>query len=195
MGVAEPLQLPGPLLNRHRLMVDEYYRMADTGVLAPDARCELIEGEVVDRAPQHIRQASVVAHLMERLFNVVRGRAKLICRMPLRLSAVSEPEPDLVLLRHRADDCTQAHPGADDVLLLIEVAETLVRYDRKVKLLLYARHGVVEVWLFDLPAGRLHIHRRPSDGEYARVLALDDPDRIDGPGVDGATIDVSDLLR
>lgn len=195
MGAVESFEPSASLLNRHRLTVDEYYRMADAGVLAPDARCELIEGEIIDMSPQKIRHASVVTRLLERFFNVVQGRAKLMGQMPLRLSPISEPEPDLMLLRRRADDYTQAHPGAEDVLLLIEVADTTVRYDLEVKLPLYARHGVGEVWLFDLPAGQLRIHRRPRDGEYAEVRVLDEPGRIDVPGIDGATIDASDLLR
>lgn len=182
------------LLNRHRLTVDDYYRMADTGVLAPDARVELIEGEVIDMAPQESRHASVVTELLNRLALAAQPRAKVACQVPLRLSDISEPEPDLMLLRPRADAYADAHPTAADVLLLIEVADTSIRYDREIKLPLYARHGVAEVWIVDLPARCLRIHRHPRGDEYAAIDTVEAAGPIALPGLDGASVDLDALL-
>lgn len=120
MGLVEPPEL----LSRHRLTVDEYYRMAETGVLTADARVELIEGEIVDMAPMKSLRASVVSKLVALLTKAAADRALVWCQLPLRLSDRSEPEPDLMLLSPRADFYAEAHPTAADVLLLIEVSDT-----------------------------------------------------------------------
>ncbi len=191
MGAAElPL-----LLVRHRVTVDEYYRMAEVGVLAPDARVELIDGEIIDMAPQKSRHASAVNRLAARLFAAVGAQAYLTNQTPLRLSDRSEPEPDLMLLRPREDGYARSHPGADDVLLLIEVGDSSARYDREIKLPLYARHGVAEVWLLDLEAARARFFRRPQDGEYADMRSDTDPGEQALPGLPGCSVDLSGILR
>lgn len=190
MGVIDEL----PLLQRHRLTVDEYYRMAEVGVLAPDARVELIDGEIIDMAPQKSRHAAVVNELMRRLVRSVGDRALVTCQTPLRLSQRSEPEPDLMLLRPRADGYAQAHPSAADVLLLIEVADSSARYDREIKLPLYARHGVAEVWIVDLEAGVLRQRRQPQAESYAESAETVAPGTTPLPGLPGADVDLSGLL-
>ncbi|MDP2794564.1 MAG: Uma2 family endonuclease [Sulfurisoma sp.] len=137
---------------RHRVTVDEFYKMVDGGVFMEDDRVELIDGEMVDMAPIGSRHAGAVTRLNNLFASALAGRA--ICKVqdPLRLTTHSEPEPDLMLLKPRDDFYGEAHPGADDVLLLVEVCDTSARFDREVKLPLYARHGVVEVWLVDLEA-------------------------------------------
>jgi Uma2 family endonuclease len=183
-----------PLLQRHRLTVDEYYRMAETGVLAPDARVELIEGEIIDMAPMKSRHAGVVNELAARLHEAVGRRAVITCQTPLRLSHRSEPEPDLMLLRPRADHYGSSHPGAADVLLLIEVADSSARYDREIKVPLYARHGVAEVWVLDLDARRALFHRSGNGSDYADVTSSEAPGTVALPGLDGLSVDLSGLL-
>jgi Uma2 family endonuclease len=190
MGALEEL----PLLQRHRLTVDEYYRMAEAGVLAPDARVELIEGEIIDMAPQKSRHASVVNELSTRLHEAVGRRAVVTCQTPLRLSERSEPEPDLMLLRPRADGYAGSHPDAADVLLLVEVADSSARYDREIKLPLYARHGVAEVWIVDLEAGLVRFQRQPSGERFAEVRQSAAPGVVVLPGLSGAEVDLAGLL-
>jgi Uma2 family endonuclease len=190
MGANEqPLLLP-----RHRLTVDEYARMAEVGVLAPDARTELIEGEVIDMAPQKSRHAYVVGELTTRLIEAAVRQARVTCQLPLRLSDCNEPEPDVMLLRPRDDGYARAHPGPADVLLLIEVADTSARYDREIKLPLYARHGVAEVWIIDLEAGLLRQYRQPADDSYASVESTASPATQSLPGLPGVAVDLSGLL-
>ncbi len=183
------------LLARHRVTVDEYYMMADTGILAPDARVELIDGEIIDMAPQKSRHASAVTELATRLHEVVGRRARVACQVPLRLSNHSEPEPDLMLLRPRADNYADSHPSAADVLLLVEVAHSSARYDREIKVPLYARHGVAEVWVLDLEAARARFHRRLQGGEYADVTSTDAPGPTPLPGLPGLQPDLAGMLR
>lgn len=183
------------LLTRHRVTVDEYHLMADSGVLAQGARVELIEGEVIDMAPQKSRHASAVSELMNRLVLTSGTHARVVCQSPLHLSARSEPEPDLMLLRPRADGYAHAHPTPADVLLLIEVGDTSARYDREIKLPLYARSGVAEVWLLDLEAGRARFFRNLQGDEYADICSTDAPGPTPLPGLPGLSVDLTGVLR
>ena len=154
------------ILRRHRLNVDEYYRMAEAGILGPDARVELIEGEIIDMAPIGSQHAAVVRQLAHILHQNVGDQAIVSTQNPVRLDEYSEPEPDLALLRPRDDFYAAAHPGPGDVLLIIEVADTSLRYDREIKIPLYARHGIPEVWLVDLENERLLRFLEPGPDGY-----------------------------
>lgn len=192
MGVIDPPEV----LNRHRLTVDQYYRMAETGVLAPDARVELIEGEIVDRAAIGTRHASVVLKLTRLLAAAAGEQALLSVQGPLRLAPRSEPQPDLMLLAPRDDFYEQAHPIATDVLLLVEVSDTTARYDRGIKLQLYARHGVREVWIVDLDNHVLRTFRgpKPEAGIYTEVMETAHPGTLAPQALPGMNIDASKLL-
>jgi Uma2 family endonuclease len=182
------------VLQRHRLTVEEYYRMAEAGVLAPDAQVELIEGEVVDMAPMKSRHASVVGRLLALLQKAAGDQALVWCQLPLHLDARSEPEPDLMLLRPRADFFAQAHPTADDVLLLIEVSDSTLSYDRGVKLPLYAKHGVAEVWIIDLDNKVVRFYRGNDGQNYTDITASETPHATPVAALPGVTIDLSGLL-
>jgi Uma2 family endonuclease len=143
---------------RHRFSVDEYHRMAESGILAPTQRVELIEGEIVDMTPIGRRHVACVARLSHVFIRGVGDRAVVLVQSPLRLVDHSEPEPDLVVLRPRADFYAGKDAGPQDVLLVIEVADISEHYDRHVKVPLDARHGIPEVWLVDLTAGSLTIY-------------------------------------
>jgi Uma2 family endonuclease len=190
MGIIEQ---PG-LLQRHRLTVDEYHRMADAGILAPDARVELIQGEVIDRAPMNSRHAAAVRILNQRLLAAVGAQAMISCQLPLRLSAQSEPDPDLMLTHHRSGGYRDNHPGAADVILLIEVSDSSLHYDRNVKLPLYARHGVSEVWIVDLENGLVRFCRQPQGDTYADITATETPGSTAVAGLSDIRIDLSGLL-
>lgn len=155
-------------IRRHRLNVDEYYRMGEVGLLAPDLRTELIEGEIIDMAPIGVSHAALVGKLVRHFFAMVGNQALVEGQRPIRLSNISEPQPDVVLLRPRADEYTTAHPTANDVLLLIEVSDSTLRYDRERKLPLYAQHGIPEVWLIDVQQRRLLRFTEPSAGLYQK---------------------------
>jgi Uma2 family endonuclease len=190
MGIADS----PAVLQRHRLTVDEYHRMGQAGVFAPDAHVELIEGEVVDMAPMKSRHASVVARLLAALNRAVDDKALVWCQLPLHLGPRSEPEPDLMLLRPRADFYAQAHPGPADVLLLIEVSDSTLDYDRGVKLPLYARHGVTEVWIVDLDNNVVRFFRNGDGQAYTDITASETPRATPVAALPGMTIDLANLL-
>lgn len=182
------------VLQRHRMTVDEYRRMADAGVLAPDARVELIEGEVIDMAPMKSAHARALNLLNERLVLAAAGRALVACQTPLRLGDRSEPEPSLMLLCSRADRYGAEHPTAADVLLLIEVADSSLDYDRRVKLPLYARHGIAEVWIVDLLNGWVRFYRQPRGADYGDITATETPGSTAVSALPGLQVDLSGVL-
>jgi Uma2 family endonuclease len=159
--------------SRHRYTVADYYRMGEAGILAPDARVELIDGEIIDMAPPGNLHAGIVDQLALLLGSAVAGRAQVRVQNPLRLDEHSEPQPDVSVLRPRIDFYKSGHPRPADALLVVEVADTSLRFDRDDKIPLYARHGIPEVWLVELKAKRLVRYRNPQQGAYASV---DEPD-------------------
>jgi Uma2 family endonuclease len=179
---------------KHRLTVDDYYRMAEVGVLAPDARVELIEGEIIDMAPIGSRHAGTVSWLHMQLFTAVGKAAIISSQSPSRLSNITEPQPDLLLLRPRDDHYRQSHPTARDILLLIEVSDSTLRYDRDTKMPLYASYGVRESWLVDLEHDELSCHRSPHNGGYLEVISTRAPAGTPIAALEGVTVDLSRLF-
>lgn len=156
-------------LTTRRFSVDEYYRMAEAGILEPGERVELIDGEIVRMAAIGSRHGATVKRLIRHLVPAVGDRGLVQAQDPVRLGEFSEPEPDIAILEAREDDYATGHPGPDDVILLIEVADTTAAYDREVKAPLYASAGIPEYWMVDLPADRVEVYRQPREGSYQEV--------------------------
>ncbi len=159
---AQPSALPQKLL----FTVDDYYRMADAGILAEDDAVELIEGEIIRMSPVGSRHASRVKKLI-RLLTMKLGESAIVAAQdPVHLSDLSEPEPDLSVLRPRDDFYESRHPTPDDVLLLIEVSDSSLEFDHRVKLPLYARHNIRELWVVDLRNGLVEVYEGPEGNHY-----------------------------
>ena len=155
---------------RRKLDVDVYYQMAETGFLAKEDRVELIDGEIIDMTPIGQGHEATVNGLNQALVMACLNKAIVSVQNSVRLDRLNVPEPDFAVFRYRPDFyATGDRPGPSDVLLLVEVADSSLRYDRTVKLPLYARAGIPEVWIVDLKRRVLHAHRRPADGEYAEI--------------------------
>ena len=129
-------------LQRRLLTVADYHVLQQAGAFGEDDRLELIEGEIIEMSPISPEHAAHVNRLNKLFAQALGGRALISVQNPVSLGEHSEPQPDLTLLRPRADDYAQSHPGPEDVLLVIEVAETSLDYDRTVKIPLYGRPGM-----------------------------------------------------
>lgn len=182
------------LPRRHRLTVADYYRMAEVGILDPEARVELIDGDIIDMAPPGSPHAATVHLLTEAFVRAVEGRATVLAQNPVRLSDFSEPQPDLALLWRRDDFYRERHPQAADVLLIVEIAASSLRFDRDTKQPLYARHGIPELWLADLGGRRLTRYRAPQHGAYTLV---DEPElgtALEVTALPGVVVDLRRLF-
>lgn len=180
-------------LVRRAFTVEEYCRMAEAGILGQDDRVELIDGEIVEMTPIGDRHAVCVRRLDAILQARVAGRAVVSVQSPVRLSERSEPQPDIALLRFRADFYPR-HPGPADVLLLIEVAEASLEIDRAVKAPVYARAGIPEVWLVDLAGEAVEVFRAPGPGGYGRVERVGRGGRVAPEGLPDLGLAVDEIL-
>jgi Uma2 family endonuclease len=179
---------------RHRLTVADYYRMGEAGILAPDARVELIEGEIIDMAPIGSPHVSAVLQLDYLLKEAVADKALVLVQAPIVLGDYSAPQPDLALLRPRADYYRSSLARADEVLLIVEVAQSSLRFDRDDKIPLYARHRIPEAWLVDLQAKRLVRYSDPLQGAYALIEEPDLRSPLTIAALSETRLDLSTLL-
>lgn len=178
----------------YRFNVNEYYRMAEVGILSADDRVELLEGQIVAMSPIGNRHAGHLDRIADLLSPLVRHQAILRMQGPVRLSYRSEPQPDLTLLKRRDDFYTNGHPGAADVLLIVEVADTSTRSDREQKVPLYARFGIPEVWLVDINAGAVEVYREPAADGYRSKEVRRREDTLDITAIPGVTLNIDDVL-
>jgi len=179
---------------RHRITVDEYHRMAEVGLLAPDARVELIEGAIFDLPSLENPHMATVSRLLRLLVIAVGGRGIVQCQGGIRLGNYSEPQPDFAIVKPREDFYQHQPRWAADTLLAIEVSDSSLRYDLKTKMPLYARHGVPELWVLDLSRRQLHAFREPTDTGYAMAVAAKSPGRQAIQLLPGVEIDLSGVF-
>ncbi len=181
-------------ISRRVFTVSEFERMGEAGILSEDDRVELIEGEIITMSPIGSRHPACVNRLNNLLVPTVGQRAIVSVQNPIRLGDYSEPEPDISLLRPRTDFYAQALPNAVDVLLLVEVAETSIDYDRTVKVPLYARASIPEVWLVDLAQEVIWQYARPDNGAYQEIRQARRGQSLTSAALPQLTLVVNDIL-
>lgn len=164
---------------KHFFTVEEFERMGEAGIFSEDARLELIEGEIVEMSPIGSRHAACVNFLNRFLNRAVGDIAIVSTQNPIQLDDFTEPQPDVALLRVRDDFYRNSHPKPSDVLLIVEVADTTIDYDRLVKLPLYAKAGIPEVWIINLPAERIEVYARPSGEAYQTTKQVERGDDVE----------------
>ncbi|MBI4419794.1 MAG: Uma2 family endonuclease [Gemmatimonadetes bacterium] len=174
--------------------VADYHRLAECGIFGEDDRVELIGGQVVAMTPIGRRHARCVKFLNDTLSRLVGDAGIVSVQDPILLDDESEPQPDVALLKRRADFYGSRHPGPPDILLVIEVADTSADYDRDVKIPLYARSGIYETWLADLEADAIDVHREPAGDGYANVRRRGRGNTLTPLHFPGLTLRVDEIL-
>jgi Uma2 family endonuclease len=186
--------VPDCWVSYRRFSAADYYRMWEIGLFAPDARIELIEGEIIDMAPIGSPHCGAVGWLNEMLRDTLQERVIVWPQSVIRLAEFSHPQPDIALLERRKDFYRSEHPGPSDTFLIIEVSDSSLRMDQMVKVPLFAHFEVPEMWIVDLVHERLHVHRSPRDGEYTEVSSVEKPGPTALSALPGVTVDLSDLF-
>jgi Uma2 family endonuclease len=181
-------------VRRRRFTVEEYYRMAEVGILGPEDRVELIEGDIIQMSPIGSRHATCVNALNRRLLLAAGDAAVLSPQNPVRLFADTEPQPDIVLLRPPESRYWQHTASPVDAMLVVEVSDTSYRYDRNVKVPIYARADIPEVWIVDLTREVVEVFREPGRAGYASVTRLERGATIAPAALPDAVIAVADVL-
>jgi Uma2 family endonuclease len=179
---------------RRRFTVDEYYLMGEAGILKEDDRVELVEGQIINMAPKGLRHSQCVAKLTRALVLQLGRNALVWAQNPIRLSNTSEVQPDLALLRNRDYSLDETAPGPADVLLVVEVSDLTLTYDRSAKLPLYARFAIPEYWLVNLKENLIEVCSDPSGDTYQTVEQARPGDALAVPGFSGVTISVLEIL-
>jgi len=186
---AKPVQV-----TRHRFTVAEYVRMGQTGIISEDERVELVCGEVIEMSPIGERHAACVAVLTQLITLRLRLGALVWAQNPIVLDDYSEPQPDLAILKPRPDNYRTSKPTPGDVLLVIEVSDSTLEYDRKVKMPLYAGAGIPEAWLVNLPEERIEVYSDPAGGEYQTVRSYARGRRLQSHTLASLRLSVSKVL-
>ena len=185
---------PRPLIAHRRFTVDEYYRMGEAGILGPEDRVELIDGEIVKMSPIGPLHAAVVERFRDLLSERLRGQATIRSQNPIRLSNLTEPEPDVAVVQLQADSYASAHPTPADVLLLIEVSDSTLAYDRDVKLPRYAAAGIPELWIVDLERQQVEQHHGPAGDQYRTKQTWAHGQAIPCHSIASLTLQIDDIL-
>ena len=179
---------------KRRFTVAEYDQMAQADILSEDDRVELIDGEILEMTPIGRRHAGCVDCLAHLFYRSLGQAAQIRVQGPVRLSERSEPQPDIAVLRPRLDFYRLGHPTPEDVLLLVEVAETSAEGDRRVKAPLYARSDIREFWLVDLEEDVIFVYRDPTPTGYRTVRGARRGERLAPLAFPAEEFAVADIL-
>jgi len=165
----------------YKFDVKQYQQMGKTGIFHPESRVELIEGEIIVMPPNGLKHIATINRLNYFLHNAIKEKGIISIHNSIRLPDYSEPQPDIVILRPRDDFYADKFPEAEDVLLLIEVADSSLRYDQTNKLRLYAEYGILEYWIANLEREIVEIYRQPLNKAYLQQTLIDTPDNAFAP--------------
>ncbi len=178
----------------HLFTVAEWHQMGTLDAFGEDARVELLDGELFDMSPIGSRHAACLNRLNRLLVRPLGDDGLLSPGNPVELDDMSEPQPDLAVLRLRSDGYETSHPTPDDVLLLMEISDSSLPFDRGRKAAAYARTGIREYWIVDLKAEQLVVMRDPSREEYRSVVRYDRPDTVAIESLPRLAVAVADVL-
>lgn len=192
---AAPVIAAAPPIHRRLFTAEEFHQLARVGVLHEDDRLELIEGEIVEMSPIGSSHAGNVNRLIAVLTRTFGEKVVVAAQNPIGLGPKTEPQPDISVLRPRGDFYADAHPTAEDVLLLIEVSESTLDYDRKVKVPLYAKAGIVELWLIVPETKVIEIYTNPAADGYRLIRRALPGESIALQALPDVNLPVNDILK
>lgn len=183
-------------ITRKKFTLDEYHRLTDLGFFTENDRIELIRGEIVEMAPKRTPHSVCNSRLLKELFILLDNRANVRGQEPIIIPTNSEPEPDVVIAQKKDDDYLSAHPSAIDILLVIEIADSTLKYDQETKLSLYAEAGINNYWIFNLVDNHLEVYSnffQDNQGNYgyrSKQIILSN-ETINIPNFDDLNLDLS----
>jgi len=188
--MTRPFQLP----NKRLITVDEYHRMAETGILSPNDRVELILGEILNMSPIGSKHSAIVNRINGLFVPAFLNKAIVQVQGSIQIKPFSEPEPDIALLKPRSDFYYEQLPQPKDVLLLIEVADSTLDFDENVKRPLYAEAGIQEYWIVDINNNQVLLHTIPEGNLYKHIKIATLNDSINCTAFPNVAIAVKDIL-
>jgi len=179
-------------VSKRLITVSDYHKMGEAGIL-PEKGIELINGEIIEMSPIGSRHAAMVDKTSNLLTHLLFRKAIIRVQNPIGINPISEPEPDIAILKYQSDFYKNKHPQPEDVLLVIEIADTTTTYDREVKLPLYAEAGIREYWLVNLKKEQIEVHTEPLGNDYQSRKLVNKTGNLILP-VTGETISAQELF-
>ncbi len=146
---------------RRKFTIDEYHRLVDLGFFTENDRIELIRGEIIEMAPKRTPHSVCNSQLWKQLYELIGKQAEIRVQEPIILPSNSEPEPDVVIAKKKNDNYISAHPTVADIILIIEISDSTIQYDRETKLPLYAEAGINYYWIVNLVKNYLEVYSNP----------------------------------
>ncbi len=172
----------------------EYYQMMESGIIREGEKIELILGQIFTMAAKGTRHTVSTTRLITELPMLIQRRAIVRCQDPISLPNHSEPEPDIAIVRLRSDDYINSHPSPEDIILVIEVADSTIKFDRETKAPLYAAAGISEYWIVNLIDNRLEIYRQPEGSIYASIQIVTPPQSVSLPQFPDIVVQIGDFF-
>ena len=179
---------------RKRFTTEDFRRMMEVGILPEESGWEIIDGAVNEKTSISVRNAGIVRKLNYVFGKSVVGKAIISSRNPIHLDQYNEPEPDIALLAPREDFYAESHPTPDEVLLLIEVSDSTVEYDRDIKKMLYAEAGIAEFWLVNLKENTVERYSLPKNGNYRLAEILESGETIKAGTIENLELKIDEIL-
>ena len=183
------------IATRKKFTIAEYHQLVNLGFFTEDEKIELIRGEIINMAPKRTPHSVCNSLLWKKLYQLIGQQAEIRVQEPITLPSYSEPEPDVVVAKLKADNYLSAHPVAEELILVIEIADSTLKYDREVKIPLYAEAGINEYWIFNLVDKCLEVYTKPfslQNGNFSyqtRNIILAD-EKIEIPGFSDVVLEL-----
>lgn len=167
------------MVQRQLFTVKEYYKMAEVGILMPTDRVELINGEIIQTSPIKSPHANSITIIEEILYEQLIKKVTIRTQNPISISNLSEPEPDIAVVKYGRNRYSNQHPKPEDTFLLIEVSDSTLKYDRKIKTQLYAKASIPEYWIINIPDKQIEVFKKPKNGVYTETFIYQDKESIE----------------
>ncbi len=193
MMTVEQIELISPV-TRKRFRVEEFHKMTELGILPEESGWEIVDGYLIDKMSIGSKHASTVKRLNRILTKLVKDNAIVSVQDPIRLDDYNEPEPDIALLKPREDFYSKNHPLPQEILLLIEVSDSTIEYDRKIKKTLYAKAGITEFWIINLQDDTLEFYSQPKNGNYRLARILESGETLKLNSIENLTLTINEIL-
>ena len=192
--VIELEKVESPPITRKKFRASETRKMMEVGILPEESGWELINGEIIHRMTIGSKHAGTIKKLNRILTNLVGEQAIVSVQDPVHLDEYNEPEPDIALLKTREDFYTESHPLPEDVLLLVEVSDSTIEFDRTVKKTLYAAAEIAEFWLVNLRENTIEVYSQPKNGTYRLARILEKGEAVKSDSVKNLSIEIEEIL-
>ena len=184
---------------RRKFTIEEYHQLVDLGFFTENDRIELIRGEIIDMAPKRTPHSVCNSILFGELYKLLGDRANVRGQEPIVLPSNSEPEPDVVIAQKKADNYLSAHPTAEDIILVVEISDSTLKYDREIKLPLYAEANINYYWIINLVDNYLEVYTNPfSDNKnvfyYKNKSIFLPDDSIEIPNFDDISLELKTIF-